>query len=355
MNPLDCGSEAFVAYRGAVISHFFGARAPRRRSRLAVLVLGITALAVALAGCGSSSGKPTRTVTRTSSPSSAVSSSPAGATSTSAAPSPTAKPATVVKVTTINSDGYTYGVGMPVIAYFSKKITDAKTWQDDTKVTVNGKPLKAAWYFEPSSAGNGPLEAHLRPAKYWPAHASVHVQFPPAGTPLGKGFKSDGKLTSLDFKTGARHIALVDNASHTITVTSDGKQVYKFPVSLGATKTPTAHGVKVIMEKGVSICMKGPGYNECGVKYTQRLTYGGEYLHAAPWNTYNIGHGVNSSNGCTNMYTNDAKTLYGFLRIGDVVTYPNANGPAMSLGAGYGDWNLNWSQWLTGGAVHTAV
>ena len=53
------------------------------------------------------------------------------------------------------------------------------------------------------------------------------------------------------------------------------------------------------------------------------------------------------------MYTTDAKTLYGFLRIGDVVDYPNANGPAMSLGAGYGDWNVSWAQWQTGGLVPT--
>jgi lipoprotein-anchoring transpeptidase ErfK/SrfK len=110
----------------------------------------------------------------------------------------------------------------------------------------------------------------------------------------------------------------------------------------------------VIMEKGRSICMRGPGYYECGVKYTQRLTYGGEYLHSAPWNVSNINNGRDSSNGCTNLLPADAQKLYGFLGVGDVVIYPNANGPAMTLGAGYGDWNLNWSSWLTGGLVQTA-
>jgi len=33
--------------------------------------------------------------------------------------------------------------------------------------------------------------------------------------------------------------------------------------------------------------------------------------------------------------------------------YPNANGPKMQLGAGYGDWNVPWSQWLNGGLAHT--
>jgi lipoprotein-anchoring transpeptidase ErfK/SrfK len=138
-----------------------------------------------------------------------------------------------------------------------------------------------------------------------------------------------------------------------MTVTTDGKLYGTFPVSLGATATPTASGTKVIMEKGVSICMHGPGYDECGIKYTQRLTYGGEYLHAAPWNISNINRGVDSSNGCTNLLPDDAKKLYSFLRVGDVVIYPNANGPAMSLGAGYGDWNISWGEWQTGGLVPT--
>jgi lipoprotein-anchoring transpeptidase ErfK/SrfK len=108
------------------------------------------------------------------------------------------------------------------------------------------------------------------------------------------------------------------------------------------------------MEKGLDISMRGPGYYDPHVKFTQRLTYGGEYLHAAPWNTYNINHGIDSSNGCTNLHPNDAKTLYDFLRIGDVVEYPNANGPQMTMGAGYGDWNVNWAEWQSGGALATS-
>jgi hypothetical protein len=32
-----------------------------------------------------------------------------------------------------------------------------------------------------------------------------------------------------------------------------------------------------------------------------------------------------------------------------VVKYPNANGQLMALGDGYGDWNVPWPQWQTGG------
>ncbi len=48
-----------------------------------------------------------------------------------------------------------------------------------------------------------------------------------------------------------------------------------------------------------------------------------------------------------------AQKLYGFLGVGDVVLFPNASGPAMQLGTGYGDWNLSWASWQTGGAIPT--
>jgi lipoprotein-anchoring transpeptidase ErfK/SrfK len=194
------------------------------------------------------------------------------------------------------------------------------------------------------------MEAHYRMQAFWPAHAHVQVTFKLAGVSAGKGLVFDGKLTSLDFHTGARIIGIVDDSQHKLTITSDGRNYGTFPVSLGASNTPTKRGIKVIMEKGVDIPMKGPGYYDPHVKYTQRLTYGGEYLHSAPWNLHNIGH-FDSSNGCTNLRPADAKQLYGFLRIGDVVEYPNANGPAMTMGAGYGDWNVPWSEWQSGGAV----
>jgi lipoprotein-anchoring transpeptidase ErfK/SrfK len=318
-------------------------------ARLAVAVMAGAALL--LTACSSSSTGKGSTASTAGAASTAGSSAPPS----TSAPSTSAKPAPPAKKVHVSGypDGSTVGVGMPIIATFNRKITSGVEFAKHVTVTVNGKPVTTGgWYFENSDPKSGHrMEAHYRLPDFWPAHAHVHVAFDLKGVSAGTGLAFDGKLTSLDFDTGPRNIGVVDDGSHTITITSDGNRKYRFPVSLGANNTPTARGVKVIMEKGASICMSGPGYHECGVKYTQRLTYGGEYLHAAPWNTSNINHGVDSSNGCTNLYTQDAKTLYDFLRIGDVVEYPNANGPAMSMGAGYGDWNVPWVQWQTGGAV----
>jgi lipoprotein-anchoring transpeptidase ErfK/SrfK len=240
---------------------------------------------------------------------------------------------------------------MPIIAWFNRAPTDAKAFAAATVVTVNGKRTSGAWYFEHTAHAGAAMEAHYRPATYWSAHSTIKMDLPVKGLSAGKGLAYDDSLT-LSISTGAANISTVDSRTLTMTVTTDGKLYGRYSVSLGASKTPTARGTKVIMEKGLDISMRGPGYFDPHVKYTQRLTYGGEYLHAAPWNVANLGV-RSTSNGCTNLSPAAAKLLYSHLRIGDVVKYPNASGPAMQLGSGYGDWNVPWTTWVTGGAVHT--
>jgi lipoprotein-anchoring transpeptidase ErfK/SrfK len=273
--------------------------------------------------------------------------------SASTAPLSTRSPGEPVHIKLLNADGATYGVGMPLIAFLSKKITSGKALQDTTTATVNGTPVQGAWYFEHSSYYKGyPLEAHWRPQDYWPAHAKIHVDIPAKGLAAGNGLSFDDSLTS-DFTTGARHVSVVNDVTHRMTVTTDGKTWDSVPVSLGGTHTPTTRGIKVIMEKGRDIAMRGPGYSDPHVQYTQRLTYSGEYLHAAPWNMVNISRGIDSSNGCTNLLPSDAVKLYDFLQVGDVVDYPDAKGPPMTVGSGYGDWNVPWTTWTHGGLVPT--
>jgi lipoprotein-anchoring transpeptidase ErfK/SrfK len=257
-----------------------------------------------------------------------------------------------VHVRLLNDDNATYGVGMPVIAFFSKMITDGRPLQQATRATVNGKPVSGSWYFETSDAGKGPIEAHYRLAGYWPAHAKIRVSLPIKGLSAGGKLTYDDSLTT-DFSTGAKNIAVVDAKTHLLTLTTDDHKAGSFPVSLGSTATPTLSGTKVIMDKGGDVTMSGPGYSKAHVQYVQRLTYGGEYLHSAPWNEKNIKAGIDSSNGCTNLLPASAKKLYATLRIGDVVKYPNADGPAMQMASGYGDWNVGWTNWLKGGLVRT--
>lgn len=344
---------------------------PSRLRRTGLLLAGTASVALLASACASNTGPgpvKTRTHVVTAQPGGKQTSTPptSPASSSSSVPAgPVGKPVRVSSA--VLSDGSQVGVGMPIIVLLSRPIKDARGFAKATTVRVNGRVVHGAWYFERKYGDKGhPIEADYRPRSYWPGHAHIHFELRTHHVSAGKGLYFANRL-SLDFTTGASNILTVNDATHRLTVMSDGKQwpnsSTTFPVSLGASNTPTKRGVKVIMEKGLSICMHGPGYSECGIKYTQRLTYDGEYLHSAPWNCTgspgcagpgnNIGSG-DSSNGCTNLTPTDAKKLYDFLEIGDVVQYPNASGPLMSLGDGYGDWNVPWPQWQTGGLYRTS-
>jgi lipoprotein-anchoring transpeptidase ErfK/SrfK len=252
----------------------------------------------------------------------------------------TAKP---VRIKVATTDG-TYGVGMPVVAYFSRQFRTAQPLAAATTVTVDGKPVQAAWYFVHSSEPGYPVEGHLRMRAYWPAHADVHVAI---------ARNEVTASSSIDFHTGAQTTVLVLDTKHRMFVTRDGKSLGSYPVSLGLNTTPTMRGIKVIMTKQREARLRGPDYDEV-VGYCQQLTSGGEYLLAAPWGKVSIQGGWDTSHGSTDLLPHDARYLYDVLKVGDVVRYPDADGPKMSMTSGIGDWNVPWRTWLTGGLIPTS-
>jgi lipoprotein-anchoring transpeptidase ErfK/SrfK len=256
-----------------------------------------------------------------------------------------------VRIRLATGDGGTYGVGMPVVAYFSRQFASAKSLSAATTITIDDKQVHGAWYFERSTQRPGyPVEGHLRLRDYWPADARITVQIESRHLSGGPGY-TFANAARLTFSTGPRVVAVVDDATHRLSITRDGKPMGSYPVALGAAATPTSRGVKVIMQKDPAVCLRGPGFHECGVRYAEQLTYSGEYLHAAPWNMANIKMGRDTSNGCTNLLPSDAAALYKTLTVGDVVVYPDATGPPMRADAGYGDWNVPWSVWQGGGLI----
>jgi lipoprotein-anchoring transpeptidase ErfK/SrfK len=339
-------------------------RQPASRSRwlaplaAAAVILVIAGTVFAIARFTSTNdkrlaGPPALSTSASDGPKTSSSSSTSPSSSTSTKPPKPAKP---VHVSLKFGDGQTLGVGMPIIAFLSRPITDARGFAKATKVTVDGRVVHGGWYFERKYGDPGhPIEADYRLQHYWPAHARIHLSLPVKGVSAGKNLAFQDDLT-LDFATGDARIVTVDAATHKLSVTDDGRAWGTFPVSLGADATRTRRGIKVIMEKYPTTCMHDTNgtYYECGIKLDQRLTYDGEYLHSAPWNIYNITHGIDSSNGCTNLLPADAQRLYSFLDVGDPVQYPNADGSLMQIGDGYGDWNVSWPQWLLGGLYRTS-
>lgn len=258
-------------------------------------------------------------------------------------PTLTGKP---VRVSSLQDDGQTFGVGMPLVVRFSTSPTDKDAFQKAAKVTVNGRAIEGAWFWEYVLKGE-PLEAHFRPRHYWAAHSKIHVALPLKGLSAGKGLSFANDLT-LDYGIGAYHVSRVDASTLRMTVYSEGKAVKVMKVSLGKKIHPTQSGVKVVMEIKRIQHMGGQGYS-VNVPWSVRVTQDGEFVHAASWN-HAIGE-VSSSHGCTNLSIVDATWFYHFSQVGDVVEYPNTDGAPMPTWDGLGDWNPSWPTWQAGGAL----
>lgn len=330
------------------------------------LIGAASAALLTLAACTSNSNgpQPTVTVTReappvtpTTSASDAPSTEPVTDTSTPSGPTRT------VHVSSLESDGATYGVGMPIVLFFSPPPTDSTEFTNAVQVTVNGRPADGAWFWSQPTHDevvSHTIEAHYRMENYWPAHSRIHVSVPIKGLSAGRGLVYSGALTSLDFSIGAKHVSTVDGRAEKMRVYSDNKLVRTIRVSLGAADTPTYNGIKVVMQKGEdqpgtdklrptgAVRMVGPGYDEI-VDWSVRVTRSGEYVHSAPWNGL-IGR-TSTSNGCTNLFPDPAKWFYHFANVGDVVTYTNTGGSEMPSWDGFGDWNISWPQWQQGGLL----
>jgi len=326
-----------------------------------------TVALLTLAGCSSGPGKMTTTVTQTASPTGFAAQSTGRSPGQSNPTTPTGSSSAVgasVHVSLLEGDGGVYGVGMPIIAYFDRKVTDASAFERAATVTVNGNTASGAWYWENSGRKGQVLEAHYRLRQYWPAHAKIELDLPITGLSAGAGLVYHDSLT-LSIATGARNVSTVDCRAEKLVATSDGDTLRTLPTSCGKAATATFSGTKVVMQKGEEI----PGSSKLRpngtvrmvsnnpadpydlmVPWSVRITNSGEYVHAASWNGGNIGI-RSTSNGCTNLNVDDAEWFYQFARIGDVVTYTNTGGIRMPPWDGFGDWNLPWTTWRSGGVV----
>ena len=92
-----------------------------------------------------------------------------------------------------------------------------------------------------------------------------------------------------------------------------------FPLATGkAGSKATDVGTYYVDVKYDTQTMRGADYVSPNVKWISYFN-GSEGFHGAPWNTYNIIHGIPSSHGCVNMFIDDAKWIYDFAPIGTKV------------------------------------
>ncbi|MFH9659900.1 Ig-like domain-containing protein [Streptomyces sp. NPDC017248] len=249
----------------------------------------------------------------------------------------------------------TYGVGQPVTAQLDQGIKDkAQRAVVERALRVESVPaVPGAWYWVSDK------ELHYRPKDYWPAHATVRVHSNLDGIRIGDRLWG-GKSAPLKLTIGDRVEVVTDAAAHQLTYYKDGREIEQIPVTTGKPGFETRNGVKVVLEKQYFVRMRGSTVGiaegssdsyDLPVYYATRVTWSGEYVHAAPWSVGSQGY-ANVSHGCTGMSTSNAEWLYDNIRPGDVVRVVNSEGDPMEpFGNGFGDWNVDWNKWRTGSAL----
>ncbi|WP_328296668.1 Ig-like domain-containing protein [Streptomyces sp. NBC_00435] len=255
----------------------------------------------------------------------------------------------------------TYGAGQIVTASLSLPVPAADRparARVERALQVTSEPaVEGAWHWVDDST------LHYRPRTYWPAHAEVRVLSGLDGVEVGEreGEREyGGPSESLRFTIGERIEAVTDAAAHEMTVRRNGTVVRTIPVTTGKAGFLTRSGIKVVLGKEYKVRMRGDTvgikrgtseFYDLPVFYATRVTWSGEYVHAAPWSVEAQGE-ENVSHGCTGMSTADAAWFFGTVREGDVVSVLNSGGEPMApFDNGFGDWNLGWPAWLAGSAL----
>ncbi|MFF0154817.1 Ig-like domain-containing protein [Micromonospora sp. NPDC005203] len=260
-----------------------------------------------------------------------------------------AKPGNQVRVSSFLGDNQVVGVAMPLIVKFSRAIPE--DYRDDVqrRMTVTSTPAQeGVWHWV------SPTEVRYRPKEFWKANSKVSYRVQAGGLPMGEGWYGRADL-AVDVKIGPSLIMTVDNKTKRMTVTRDGAVIKTIPVSLGKKSTPSSSGTMVVIEKlrkTVFDTMEelGPveGYRT-NIDFAQRLTWGGEFIHAAPWSEGQQGS-VNVSHGCVNVSMANGGWLFSNTKVGDPIT---VKGTERKLDGdnGWTDWIMSWDEYVKGSAL----
>ena len=253
-------------------------------------------------------------------------------------------------------EGDVVGAGMPITVHVNRAVTSVQSRAAvESRLSVVSSPaVEGAWSW------SGDHDVVYRPRTYWPGHTAIKVSANLKGVSIGDSIWGQRNVES-NFHIGAALVSTVDMQTRQLTVKQDGKVLRVIAVTTGKSGFVTRSGIKVILGKERTRIMDAatggtaktdPEYYRLKVEYAMRVTWSGEFLHAAPWSVYAQGR-QNVSHGCTGMSTSNAAWYYSISRPGDVVIYRGSD-RTLERGNGITVWNVSWSDWLAGSALHPA-
>lgn len=254
-------------------------------------------------------------------------------------------------ITLTPGDDWTVGVGMPVVVAFDDAV-------DNKQAAVEALTVSASPAVEGSWRWMSDTEVWWRPADYWTTGTEVKVTAAMGGVELSDGEWGERTVTT-EFAIGDAMVSTVDVEAHTMTVTKNGSTLKTLPVTTGKEGYLTRNGIKVVMERQETVNMdaastgtdpKDPEYYNLEVEWAMRLTWSGEYTHAAPWSVSSQGK-ENVSHGCTGLSTANAKWLFENSKVGDVIEFVNST-RELEWGNGYTLWNMDYDEWSSQTAAY---
>jgi lipoprotein-anchoring transpeptidase ErfK/SrfK len=201
--------------------------------------------------------------------------------------------------------GDVVGVAMPVTVTFTKPVVHRAA--AERSITFSSPRTPAGTF-----AWLNTNTVQFTPTGVWPAHSTISVT-------------AGGAKTS--FETGAAVVGVADIDAHTFTVSIDDQVVREMPASMGKPRHPTPTGSFTALEKQSPVIMDSrtigiPLDDPDGYKLTVydavRVTWGGVYVHGAPWSTGSQGNS-NVSHGCINLSPDNAAWYYDTVSVGDPI------------------------------------
>jgi lipoprotein-anchoring transpeptidase ErfK/SrfK len=203
------------------------------------------------------------------------------------------------------ASGAVVGVAHPVVVTFTGSVADRVAAERTIKIT---SPSHTAGRF--TWVDDNVVQ--WIPDVYWPAHTKVTVQVHGLST---------------GFETGDAVRAVASISAHTFTVSINDEVVRTMPASMGKPSRPTPIGSYTALSKErtvtfdsrtIGIPLSSPeGYLIQG-QYAVRVTWGGVYVHSAPWSVDSQGY-ANVSHGCINLSPDNAAWYFDTVHIGDPI------------------------------------
>jgi lipoprotein-anchoring transpeptidase ErfK/SrfK len=209
----------------------------------------------------------------------------------------------VASVRPIN--GQTVGVAHPIIVTFTKAVVDRRAAEQTITVTSPANLTGRFQWLDDNVV-------QWVPDQFWPAHSRI--------TLMAGGVRRS-------FGTGSTVLAVGSISAHTFTVSIDGVIMRQMPASMGKPRFATPIGSFSALEKQQTVVMDSrtigipltdPEGYKLTVNYAVRVTWGGVYVHSAPWSVGSQGY-ANVSHGCINLGPDNAAWYFNQVGIGDPI------------------------------------